>query len=810
MAPRIESGPRPAEPGAPPAAEGTPRGGRITIPVSGMTCAACTSRVERALAKTPGVQEASVNLMLKNAVVAFDQSVVTPDRLVDAIRATGYAAELSSPDQTAIEEQEAQDRAQEEEFRELRLKAIVSLVVAAVGMVISMPVMSAIAGMGAGHDGHAAAPADPFMRWSHRVIDPWLEGVAPWLYQIDPRILVYTLLVLTAGVMAWAGRHFYTRAWAAFRHHSADMNTLVATGTGAAFLFSVAATFFPGFFVSRGVAPDVYYEAVLFIVALVLVGNTFEARARRQTSRALRKLVDLQPATARVRRDGEELEVPVEAVVHGDIVVVRPGERVPVDGEVVWGTSAVDESMLTGESLPVEKAAGDRAIGGTINRTGAFRMRATNLGADGMLSQIVRLMRDAQGSRAPIQKLVDRVTGVFVPIVISIAIATAAVWFVAADQAPLVRAVAASVAVLIIACPCAMGLAVPTAVMVSTGKGAEAGILIKGGEALQRARDVTTVVLDKTGTVTEGRPAVTDVVLAEGSALTEARFLALVGALEAASEHPLAEAVVRHAEAQGVPRLEVERFESRTGRGAVGVVDGAALAIGNARLMDDEAVATEPLRAAADALAGRGRTPMYVAVDGRLAGIVAVADPIKETSRAAVHRLHRMGLKVVMLTGDHARTAEAVAKEAGIDRVVAEVLPEGKVEEVRRLQAAGEVVAMVGDGINDAPALAQADVGIAIGTGTDIAAEAGDVVLMRGDLAGVPSAILLSRKTLRTMKQNLFWAFVYNTLGIPIAAGVLYPAFGILLSPILASAAMAFSSVSVVANSLRLRGARLT
>jgi P-type Cu+ transporter len=791
-----------------PAEGGSPGGGKVTVPVSGMTCAACSARVQRALEREPGVRQASVNLMTSNAVVAYD-ATTSPDRLVEAIRKTGYGAELPSPDRTAFEEQEAQDRAQEAEFRELRWKAGVSLAFAAVGMVISMPVMSAP--HRAGHADHgAAATGDPFMNWVHGAIDPWLMGAMPWLYRVDPRLLGYLLLAMTVVVMAWAGRHFYTRAWAAFRHHAADMNTLVAVGTGAAFLFSLAATFFPDFFLSRGVAPGVYYEAVLFIVALVLLGNMFEARAKRQTSTALRSLVELQPATARVLRGEDEAVVPVEEVAHGDVVLVRPGERVPVDGEILAGRSALDESMLTGESLPVEKAVGDTVIGGTINRTGAFRYRATNLGADSVLAQIVRLMRDAQGSRAPIQKLVDRVTGVFVPVSISIAIATFVVWFVVGPEPSLIPAFAAAVAVLIIACPCAMGLAVPTAVMVATGKGAEAGILIKGGEALQRARDVGTVVLDKTGTVTEGRPAVTDVVEAPGSGLSGERVLALAASLEASSEHPLAEAIVRYAEERGIARMEAESFESRTGQGAVGVVDGSALAIGNERLMADYAVDVAPLRAEADRLAGLGRTPMYVAVDGRLAVIVAVADPIRATSRAAVQRLRRMGLEVVMLTGDNRRTALAVAAEAGIDRVVAEVLPEGKVEEVRRLQAAGQVVAMVGDGINDAPALAQADVGIAIGTGTDIAAEAGDVVLMRGDLGGVASAIHLSRRTLRTMKQNLFWAFVYNAAAIPVAAGVLYPVFGILLSPILASAAMAFSSVSVVSNSLRLRALRLS
>jgi P-type Cu+ transporter len=665
-----------------------------------------------------------------------------------------------------------------------------------------MPVMAAHAAHG-GHGGMGMA--DPFMRWSMRVIDPWVERVFPWLYGVDPLLLTYLLLAMTAFVMGWAGRHFYTRAWAAFRHHAADMNTLVATGTGAAFLFSVAATFFPGFFLDRGVAPDVYYEAVLFIVALILVGNTFEARAKRETSAALRKLADLRPKTARVLRDGTEADIPVEEVVRGDTVLVRPGERVPTDGEIVSGRSAVDESMLTGESLPVEKEAGDTVIGGTINRTGAFRYRATRLGADSVLSRIVTLMREAQGSRAPIQRLVDRVTGVFVPISLSIAIATFVIWFVAVDGAPLVRAFAASVAVLIIACPCAMGLAVPTAVMVSTGRGAEMGILIKGGEALQRARDVQVVVLDKTGTVTEGRPAVTDMHLAPGWTRGEDELLRLVASVESSSEHPLAEAIVTHARERGLEPEEAEGFDAVTGRGAIGVVSGAAVAIGNAALMADYAVDPAPLAADAERLAGMSRTAMFVAVDGALAGLIAVADPIKPTSRDAVKRLRRMGLETVMLTGDNRRTAEAVARDAGIERVVAEVLPEGKVAEVRRLQEGGATVAMVGDGINDAPALAQADVGIAIGTGTDIAAEAGDIVLMRGDLGGVADAISLSKGSLRIMKQNLFWAFIYNSLAIPVAAGVLYPAFGLLLSPILASAAMAFSSVSVVGNSLRLR-----
>ena len=789
----------------------------IRIPVTGMTCAACQSRVQRTLQRQPGVADASVNLMMQNATITFDPHAISPTQLVDAIRETGYGAELASPTQTAFEEQDARDRSTDEEFHALRTKAIASAIVGVLVMVLSMPLMSnAASGM---HGAGSAVVADPFMRWVMNDMDPALRAVAPWLYALPPQGLSWGLLLITLGVMAWAGRHFYTRAWTAFRHHSADMNTLVAVGTGAAFVYSVIATVAPQFFVSRGVTPDVYYEAVVIIIALILTGNMFEARAKKQTSSALRLLVNLRPKTARVARDGEELDIPVEQVLHGDVLIVRPGERIPVDGAIISGESAVDESMLTGESLPVAKHAGDLVIGATINRTGAFRYRATTLGSDSVLAQIVKLMRDAQGSQAPIQRLADRISSVFVPVVLSLAVVTFMVWFLAAEHAPGVRAFAASVAVLIIACPCAMGLAVPTAVMVSTGKGAALGVLFKGGEVLQRAGDITTVVLDKTGTVTEGRPTVTDVVAAPGGAFNDEHatdghsvddLLALAASLETLSEHPLADAIVRHARDRGLAVQAPNAFESHTGRGAIGVVDGFALVVGNETLLRDYAVDVTTLRATADRLASEGKTPMYIAVDGALAGVIAVADPIKDTSRAAIARLHAMGLRVVMLTGDNQRTADAIARDTQIDRVVAGVLPEGKVAEIKRLQAEGHVVAMVGDGINDAPALAQADVGMAIGTGTDVAVEAGDVVLMRGDLLSAAQAIELSRRTMRTMKQNLFWAFVYNVVGIPIAAGALYPAFGLLLSPILASAAMAFSSVSVVTNSLRLRRARIT
>ena len=760
---------------APPPVEGERT---IRIPVSGMTCAACQARVQRTLQREPGVVEAGVNLMMHDATVRYFPEATSPGRLVEAIRSTGYGAELPPAEEpSAFDEQRARDEAQEAEFAELRRKAIVSGSIGVVAMIAPMALM----------------------------------------HVVPTRALNLVLLVLTVAVMGWAGRHFYTRAWSAFRHHSADMNTLIAVGTGAALVYSLVATLAPAFFVRHGVAPEVYYEAVIIIIALILTGNAFEARAKRATSAALRALAGLQPPNARVVRGegaaAREVDVAVADVRRGAVIVVRPGERVPTDGDVVSGESAVDESMLTGESAPVPKRAGARVIGGTINRTGALRYRATTLGADSVLAQIVRLMRDAQGSRAPIQNLADRISGVFVPVVVSIAIATFVVWFVAGDlagaTAPAVHAFAAAVAVLIIACPCAMGLAVPTAVMVATGRGAEAGVLMKGGEALQRAGAIDTVVLDKTGTVTEGRPTVTDVVVASGAPYADDALLALAAGLEGSSEHPLADAIVRHARDRGLTIATAERFQSVTGRGAMARVDGHDVLAGNETLLAEHAIDAAPLRDAAARLSEDAKTPVYVAIDGTLAGLLAVADPIKPTSREAIAALRRRGIDVVMLTGDTVRTADAVAREAGIARVVAGVLPEGKADEIRRLQESGRVVAMVGDGVNDSAAIARADVGIAIGTGTDIAAEAADVVLMRGDLRSVTQAIALSRRTMRTMKQNLFWAFVYNVVGIPIAAGVLYPAFGLLLSPVIASAAMAFSSVSVVTNSLRLRRARL-
>ncbi len=760
---------------------------RITFPVTGMHCASCQARVQQALERAPGVRGATVNLMTEQATVAYDPAATTPEELLETVRSTGYGAELPSADRSAFEEQEAQDRSREAEYRRLRFRSLVSLGIGAVAMLLSMPLM------GAGLHG----ATDPVMNWVMQTLEPTLRGVMPWLYAIPHGALRWALLGLTLLVMAWAGRHFYANAWAAFRHHSATMDTLVAVGTGAAFLFSAAVTLAPGWFAARGVAPDVYYEAVIIIVALVLLGNAFEARAKRRTAEALRGLAALQPLEATVVRDGREATVPLTSVRRGDTILVRPGERMPVDGEVLSGTSAVDESVLTGESLPVDKTPGSRVSSGTLNQAGALRIRATALGADSALGRIVTLMREAQGSRAPIQGLADRISGVFVPVVVSIAIATFVAWTLLGGDP--VRALTAAVAVLIIACPCAMGLAVPTAVMVATGRGAELGVLIKGGEPLQRAADVDTVILDKTGTLTEGRPRVTEAALDDEAAR-------LAAGLERGSEHPLARAIVAWAEERGLDLPAPDRFEARAGFGAVGVVAGRQVLVGSARLLEAEGVSPGAGPGAAERFAASGATPVLVAVDGEVRGAIALADRLKPTSRAAVARLHRLGLRVAMLTGDRRGAAEAIAREAGIDAVEAEVLPEGKLAYVTRLQAEGRVVAMVGDGVNDAPALARADVGVAMGAGADVAADAADVTLLRDDLHALADALGLARRTMGTMRQNLFWAFIYNVIGIPVAAGVLYPALGLLLSPVLASAAMAFSSVSVVTNSLRLRG----
>jgi Cu+-exporting ATPase len=736
----------------------------ISFPVTGMTCAACQARVQRALASQPGVIDASVNLVTKSAAVRYDPAAVSPPRLIEAVRATGYEAELPASDESTARAMSRREDAEEREARELAIKATVSVAAGIVSMGISMLLM-----------GNAVAN--------------------------------YGLFGLTAAILAWAGRDIYRRAWKAVRHRSADMNTLVALGTGSAFIYSVIATIAPNLFARNGIAPDVYYEAVIFIIGLVLAGRAIEARARRKTSESLRRLVTLLPPSARVEENGAFVDKLLAEVRSGEIVVVRPGERIPVDGILVDGSSEVDESMLTGEPLPVAKTSGDRVVGGTLNTTGAFRYRATSVGAESVLARIVGLMEEAQSSRAPIQRLADKVSAVFVPVVLAIAIVTFIAWYFIAGPSALPHAIAAAVSVLIIACPCAMGLAVPTAVMVATGRGAEMGLLIKGGEILQRAGDVDTVVLDKTGTVTEGTPAVARVI-AMGT-LTESEILAYAAALERHSEHPVAAAIVRAALGKELSLYPAGEFKSRTGSGVTGKVQGQKVAVGNAALMGDLGIPAEDPRLRVDSSSREASSELYVAIDGRVAGVIVVADSLRPTSREAVQKLLAMELDVVLLTGDRFTTANAIADEIGIRRVVAEVLPQDKVAEIRRLQALGRVVAMVGDGINDAPALAQSDVGISMPKGTDIAIEASDIALMRSDLRGVPAAISLSRQTMATMKQNLFWAFVYNVIGIPIAAGVLYPFTGLMLSPIIASAAMGLSSVSVVTNSLRLRHARV-
>ncbi len=780
---------------------------QVNIPVEGMTCAACQARVQRSLLKLPGVEDASVNLLAHRASVRFDATRVQPHDLVAAIRKTGYESRVEAPVVDLVAEQEARDRRDALEYRSLRRKAVGSGVAGAVAMVASMPLMAPVAGPAA-HGPAVGDVADPLMHWVMTTIHPSLHAMAPWLYAIDRGWLAWTLLALTAWVMAWAGRHFYVRAWRAGVHGGADMNTLVAVGTGSAFIYSFVATAAPGVFLRRGLFPDVYFEAVILIIALILTGRAFEARAKRQTAGALRALVGLQPRVARIIRNGVPQEVPVEDVMTGDTVQVRPGERLPVDGVVQEGSSSIDESMLTGESLPVLKSPGDPVIGGTVNGVGAIGYRATTVGAASVLSRIVTLMRDAQATRAPIQDLADRVSAVFVPVVIGIAVVTLGAWWWLGGEGALVRGFAAAVAVLIIACPCAMGLAVPTAVMVATGKGAELGVLIKGGDALQRIAGLSMVVFDKTGTLTAGRPSVTHVHWLDG---VDARdVLARVGAVERVSEHPLAAALVAHATQHQVEAWPaVSGFQAAAGRGVQAVVDGRRVHVGSAQLLSEAGIATTSLERYADTWAGEGASLVFLAVDDQAVGVLGVSDPVKPGASDVVARLRRLGVDVVLLSGDTPATARAIARAVGIDDVVGGMLPEGKVAEIARRQAAGAKVAMVGDGINDGPALARADIGMAMGTGTDVAMAASDVTLVRGDVAGVPQVITLARRTLTTMRQNLFWAFVYNVVGIPVAAGVLYPSTGLLLSPIIASAAMAFSSVSVVTNSLRLRQARV-
>jgi Cu+-exporting ATPase len=767
---------------------------RQRLDIGGMTCAACSARVQRALERTDGVDQAAVNLMTNSAAVSYDPGRTSPQQLIAVVEKTGYEARLPR-DELAV--RSAGD-AHEHAAASLARKAAFSLAVFAISMLLSMVVAETP------HGGRNVAD-DILMRLMHPLTAvvlaiPGVAGVPAAAWRV-------VLLLLTLPVVFWAGRHFYVRAWSAIRHGGADMNVLIALGTGAAFAFSVATTLFADWFIGHGLEPAVYYEAVSGIIALILVGNFLEERAKGRASDALKRLMRLRPATVRVLRGSAEVDIPLEELRPGDEFRVRPGESIAADGSIVDGRSAIDESMLTGEPMPVVRTVGERVVGGTVNRSGALRVRVTRVGADTVLARIVRLVREAQETKAPIQRLADRIAAVFVPVVIVIALAAGAAWLVWGPSPAYLHALVAVVTVLIIACPCAMGLAVPTAVMVGTGRGAELGLLVRGGEALQRAEGIDVALLDKTGTITEGAPRVVETLLAPSAptAVPDAWWLLrFAAAIERASEHPLAEAVVNAIGNVDLP--PADDIEIHVGRGVTGHVEGHRVAIGSEALLATLDVDTTPLEAPARAARERASTTVFVAVDGVLAGCLVIADPIRATSAEAVRDLTGLGIEVVLLTGDRRDTAEAVARQVGIARVEAEVSPEHKLDVVRRYQAAGRRVAMVGDGLNDAPALAAADLGVAMGGGTDVAMETASVTLMRGDPRGVAQALSLTRQTMRIIRQNLGWAFVYNIICIPIAAGVLYPAFGLRLSPTLAAAAMALSSVSVVSNSLRLRG----
>ncbi len=739
-----------------------------TLSIQGMTCANCVSRVERALGRTDGVIQANVNLATEKATVTYLPELVTVATLRRAIQDAGYEVldTEGARDRTDVERE-----AREQELARLRRRLIV-----AASFTIPVFLLDMV----------------PMM----------IPAVSTWLHGLIPMQTLYVIMFALATVVQFGpGLQFMRSGWHALTSGSPDMNSLVMLGTSAAYGYSVIATFFPGLLPAGTV--HVYFEASTAIITLILVGKYLEARAKGRTSEAIRKLVGLQPKTALVERAGVERELPVEDVVPGDVILVRPGDRVPLDGRIISGSSFIDESMITGEPVPVQKGEGAEVTGGTINRTGAFRFEATRVGADTVLAQIIQMVENAQGSKVPIQALADRVVSIFVPIVMGAALITFLVWLMFGPEPAHVLALVNAVAVLIIACPCAMGLATPTSIMVGTGKAAELGVLFRNGAALQSLQETSIVALDKTGTLTEGKPVLTDLETSGG--FSRDAVLAAVAAVELNSEHPIAQAIVSAARAAGLTVSEPGEFEAVPGFGVQARVDGQLVQVGADRFMDSIGVPTAPFAETARRLAGQGKTPLYAALDGRLAAAIAVADPIKASTPTAIQALHNMGLRVAMITGDNRATAEAIASQLGIDEVLAEVLPEGKVAAVTQLQAAGRKVAFVGDGINDAPALAQADVGIAIGTGTDIAIESADVVLMSGDLRGISNALALSRATIRNIRQNLFWAFFYNAILIPVAAGVLYPSLGILLSPVFAAAAMALSSVFVLTNALRLR-----
>ncbi|HEX9609411.1 MAG TPA: heavy metal translocating P-type ATPase, partial [Candidatus Limnocylindria bacterium] len=759
-----------SQPVAPPPAVAAPAAaaGEVVLPIEGMTCASCVNRIERFVNKVDGVSEASVNLATERATIRFDPALTSVDALKGAVRSAGYEVRETQTSAQPVAGAagagvDAHDLARQREIDDLRRKSLVSL-----GLGLAM------------------------------------MAVMYLPLNLDIVLVAPLLLIAAAVAQFWAGAVFYRATWAAARHGSTNMNTLVAVGTSVAFGYSAFVTLWPTLAAQWGFPFHLYFETAVIIIALILMGRWLEARAKKQTAGAIRALMGLQAKTARVLRDGREIDVPIEQVVVGDMVRVRPGEKVPVDGVIVEGSSALDESMLTGESLPVDKTVNDEVIGATLNKTGSFVFRAAKVGADTALAQIVRLVEEAQGSKAPMQRLADQVAGIFVPIVLVLAALTAAAWLILGPSP--VFAVTVAIAVLIIACPCALGLATPTAIMVGTGKAAEHGILIRGGEALEQARRIDTVVLDKTGTLTRGRPAVTRVLPVAGA--TEAELLGLAAAAEVGSEHPLGEAILQRARELELDLPAATGFEAVPGRGITASVDGRTVRVGNRAMLDGDGIALGELEAVANELARDGATPMFVAADKEALGIIAVADTLKAESSQAVAELEALGLEVWMLTGDNRLTADAVARQAGIGRVLAEVQPDQKADKVRELQAGGKSVAMVGDGINDAPALAQADLGIAIGTGTDVAMAASDITLIGGDLRTIVTGIALSRKTVGVIKQGLFWAFGYNVVLIPVAMGLLYPFFGILLNPVIAAAAMAMSSVSVVTNALRLRSFR--
>jgi Cu+-exporting ATPase len=757
---------------------------KVTFGVSGMTCASCVSHIEKALKELDGVSSATVNLATEKATVEYIPSKVGMDDFRKAVEGAGYGIRSEVTEIASAEPDDVTNVARRE-ARILRQKLIVSGII---GIYMFLIMIAELTGGG------------------------WL----PSFFGNK-----YLLWVLATPVQFWAGWQFYKGLWGGLKHKTANMNTLIAVGTSVAYIYSVVAILFPEFIAAGGRMPHVYFETSVLIIALILLGRFLEARAKGQTSEAIKKLMGLRAKTARVVRNGEEVDIPVEEVQVGDIVVVRPGEKIAVDGKITDGYSSVDESMITGESIPVEKNKGDEVIGATINKTGSFRFEATKVGKETALAQIIKLVEEAQGSKAPIQKLADIISAYFVPAVIGIATLTFILWFFIGPPPALTYALLNAVAVLIIACPCALGLATPTAIMVGTGKGAENGVLIRSAEALETAHKIKAIILDKTGTLTQGQPAVTDIVTVGG--FNEQELLSMAASAEQGSEHPLGEAIVNAAREKKLTLSKTTEFNAIPGHGIESRINGHNVLLGNLKLIGQRGLHLNGLESESVRLSQEGKTPMFISIDDKVAGIIAVADTLKPTSKETVSQLHHLGLEVIMLTGDNRRTAEAIAKQVGIDRVLAEVLPENKASEVKRLQDEGKTVAMVGDGINDAPALAQANVGIAIGTGTDVAMEAADVTLMSGDLRGLVTAISLSKKTMRTVKQNLFWAFAYNTALIPVAAGILYLIFGQsgtpeglkfffgdygFLNPVLAALAMAASSITVVSNSLRLRGFR--